>query len=402
MKGRAFTADEVFDGWQLWPHAVVVVDEQGYILQFIAHPDDWQRREAAYFPGLLCPGFINVHCHTELSYLKDRIPRRTGLVDFILKLMEMRNDQAFSCDVKQQAISLADQQMQQEGIVAVGDIVNTLDSLPIKQSTPLHYHHFVECMGVPETLAQQRLSQALKLAAEWKTHTVFPATLTPHAPYSVSDTLLSYIASQHPSLISMHNQESEAENAWFVFGHGPMQRLYDSLGIAPHAATGCGITSLRHVLPFLTMPPSPPATPPSLILVHNTFTPETDIAWAVTEFQNPIYWCLCPKANLYIEGQLPPVKALMAYASDMIVIGTDSLASNDTLSILEEMKCLQQHFPFIELESLLRWATWNGARALHCESWLGSFTPGKRPGVVHISAIDRQRLSASSCARRIA
>jgi len=118
MKGRAFTADEVFDGWQLWPHAVVVVDEQGFILQFIAHPDDRQRREAAYFPGLLCPGFINVHCHTELSYLKDRIPRRTGLVDFILKLMEMRNDQAFSCDVKQQAISLADQQMQQEGIVA--------------------------------------------------------------------------------------------------------------------------------------------------------------------------------------------------------------------------------------------------------------------------------------------
>ncbi|SFV30993.1 amidohydrolase family protein [Thermoflavifilum thermophilum] len=402
MKSRVLTADFIFDGWQLWPHAAIAIDEQGCILQFIPQPDERQLRKADYFAGLLCPGFINVHCHTELSYLKDCIPRGTGLVNFILKLMETRHDPAFSPDIKLQAITLADQQMQQAGIVAVGDIVNTLDSLPVKQSTNLYYHHFVECMGVPDDVAQQRFEQAQKLAATWKAHTSFPATIIPHAPYSVSDTLFRYIALQDESLISIHNQETAAESEWFLTGQGSMRRLYDTLGISFHQAAGCGNTSLRHVLPFFFEKNTSAHKPCQLILVHNTFTPATDIQWATEQFQDSIYWCICPKANLYIEQQLPPLEALMTFADDRIVMGTDSLASNDTLSILEEMKCLQQHFPSIGLENLLRWATWNGAKALHCESWLGSFTPGKKPGVVHVSSIHQQRLSSESRSQRIA
>lgn len=402
MKSRAFTADAVFDGWHIWPHAVIMLDEQGYVVKFIPHPDDRQRRIAEYFAGLLCPGFINVHCHTELSYLKERIPRGTGLVNFILQLMEIRHDPTFSPDIKLQAISLADQQMQQAGIVAVGDIVNTLDSLPVKQSTNLYYHHFVECMGVPEEIAKQRFEQAQQLAAVWKAHTSFPATITPHAPYSVSDTLFRYIALQGESLISMHNQETAAENEWFLTGQGSMRRLYDALGISFHQAAGCGTTSLGHVLPFFFEKNTSAHKPCQLILVHNTYAPAADIQWAAAQFQPDIYWCLCPKANLYIEQQLPPLETLMTFADDRIVIGTDSLASNDTLSVLEEIKCLQQHFPFIGLEHLLRWATWNGARALHCEDQLGSFTPGKKPGVVLVSSIHQQRLSSESRSQRIA
>lgn len=396
MHRRLLTADEVFDGKQLWSRAVIVLDEQGYVESFIPHADAQQRRAAEYFSGLLCPGFINVHCHSELAYLKDQIPRGTGLVDFILTLMDIRHSAAFSAKTKFQAIARADELMYQAGIVAVGDIVNTTDSLPVKQSTSLYYHHFVECMGVPDAIADARWEQAQQLLSQWTRQTAFPASLTPHAPYSVSDTLFQRLAHQSQTLISFHNQESAAENEWFLSGQGELQRLYDALQIAPHAAAACGTTSLQHVLPFFSRANQ------QVILVHNTFTPATDIQWATQSFPGQLYWCLCPKANLYIEQQLPPVEPLLAYAADRIVIGTDSLASNDSLSVLEELKCLQQHFPFLALENLLRWATWNGARALQCDSWLGSFTPGKKPGVVHISAIQDQRLTPASQSQRIA
>ena len=68
-----------------------------------------------------------------------------------------------------------------------------------------------------------------------------------------------------------------------------------------------------------------------------------------------------------------------------VVLGTDSLASNHQLSIWEEIKTIQQHFPEIQLEILLKWATINGAKALQLDDTLGSFEKDKKPGVVHIS-----------------
>jgi cytosine/adenosine deaminase-related metal-dependent hydrolase len=68
-----------------------------------------------------------------------------------------------------------------------------------------------------------------------------------------------------------------------------------------------------------------------------------------------------------------------------IVLGTDSLASNRSLSILDEIKTLRKHFPHIPLEEMLSWATINGAKALGMDSFLGSFVKGKKPSVVHLS-----------------
>jgi cytosine/adenosine deaminase-related metal-dependent hydrolase len=66
------------------------------------------------------------------------------------------------------------------------------------------------------------------------------------------------------------------------------------------------------------------------------------------------------------------------------VIGTDSYASNWSLSVLDELKTIQQHHPEIPLEEMLGWATLNGARALQMDKHLGSFEKGKKPGVVLI------------------
>ena len=92
------------------------------------------------------------------------------------------------------------------------------------------------------------------------------------------------------------------------------------------------------------------------------------------------YWCLCPNANKYISNQLPDVDMFIK-SSGSIVLGTDSLASNHQLSILDEIKTIRSAFPGISLETTLQWATMNGARALQLQSLMGSFEKGKKPGV---------------------
>jgi cytosine/adenosine deaminase-related metal-dependent hydrolase len=129
------------------------------------------------------------------------------------------------------------------------------------------------------------------------------------------------------------------------------------------------------------------------ILVHNTFTKERDIEYAIrnTQSANPdssdLSWCLCVNANQYIEKALPPVDLLRKHNA-LIVLGTDSLASNWSLSILDEIKTIYRHFPHIALEEILQWATLNGAKALQMDDQLGSFEKGKNPGVVLIQKAD--------------
>ena len=104
------------------------------------------------------------------------------------------------------------------------------------------------------------------------------------------------------------------------------------------------------------------------ILVHNTFTKKEDLT--------DNYYCTCPKANLYIENSLPDYSI---FDRDKLCVGTDSLASNNSLSVLEELRIIQENYSF-DLNTLLKIASKNGAKALGFED-LGTFEKGKIPGV---------------------
>jgi cytosine/adenosine deaminase-related metal-dependent hydrolase len=127
--------------------------------------------------------------------------------------------------------------------------------------------------------------------------------------------------------------------------------------------------------------------------VHNAHTTAADYDFAISRNKN-ISWVLCPRSNLYIENALPPVQMLRAKGAS-IALGTDSLASNRSLSMLDELKCLAQNFPDIPFSETLRWATLGGAEALRREGVLGSLEPGKRPGVVLLEGFDCNRLTIS-------
>lgn len=372
---QKFTADYIHDGRKLVKDHALIVDDEGRILEML--PVNEAGEEIQYFPGLLCPGFVNTHCHFELSHLKNLFPTHTGLTDFLITVIQHRND--FSSSIIKEAAEKAEQEMLKNGIVAVGDISNNTDSLEIKQNKNLYYHTFVESIGLADADASNRMEYAQKVYKCFKENDL-RASIVPHAPYSVSRSLFEMINDfGKDKLISIHNQESEAENLLYKGKDSDLYRLYQTLHLDHSSFQPTGRSSLQSWLPIFT-------NKQPIILVHNTFISESDIQFAL-QTDHSLYWCLCPKANLYIENKLPPVN-LLVKNNAAITLGTDSLASNNSLSILEEMKTLQHHFPKINTENLIQWATLNGAKALNYNNELGSFEKGKKPGIIWIKNMD--------------
>jgi aminodeoxyfutalosine deaminase len=372
---RKVTADLIFDGYHLLQNAVLLIDDTGTV-EVVAKSNE--RGKTEHFPGLLMPGMINAHCHLELSHLKGSIPEKTGLVAFLQKVTASRNDRPPEKILA--AARRAAKEMLENGIVAAGDICNGTDTIPIKQKGGLWYHTFAECIGFTDSGAEKRLEFSKNILKTFQTQTPFPASVVPHAPYSVSESLFRLINSMDSNhLLTIHNQESKAENEFYKTGTGSLLELYKQLTIDISFFIPSGKTSLPSYLPFFNKHQN-------LILVHNTFTGEADIIFANKQPLN-IYWCLCPNANLYIENRLPDIELLRKNQCN-IILGTDSLASNHQLSIVEEIKTIQQHFPAIPLNELLQWATINGAQALEAAQLFGSFEKGKHPGVTWISNMD--------------
>lgn len=370
-----FSADFIFDGQQfLPPETIVESDDNGTILSVGRRSDD---REVIFCDGLLMPGMINAHCHLELSYMKGLIAEKKGLVEFLLSVLSLRQKQ-FTVDEKQVAISQAEAEMLRNGIVAVGDISNTGDTLPQKALQNLYYHTFVECLGLQPQQAKSIVEKACVLRDAFAPFG--NSSLVLHAPYSVSPELIETIDKENSgALASIHNQESAAENELFLSRTGDFLRLFTAIQFPPSQFPLHQQSSLRAYLPHLSRQHN-------ILLVHNTYTAESDIQWAQTR-QKELYWCLCPNANLYIENHLPDIE-MMIRNHCTLVLGTDSLASNHSLSIWHEMETIRKAYRSIPLEEMLRWATANGAKALGIDDRLGSLSPGTKPGIIQIRYFD--------------
>lgn len=127
-----------------------------------------------------------------------------------------------------------------------------------------------------------------------------------------------------------------------------------------------------------------------LLLVHCTQCKRNDIQTVIDYFEN-VTFVLCPRSNHYIERAYPPAE-LMAAMGVNVALGTDSLTSNHSLSMIEEIKWLSKNNPALPLSTILKWATAGGAKGLGFEAKLGSFTVGKKSGAVLIESVDLQQL----------
>lgn len=349
---------------------MLVLDENGSLLN-IAKASDAEPAGLEKHEGILCPGFVNAHCHLELSYLKNELPQQKGLIEFAKGIITKR--MAFPEEVMKEAAKKADQGMWENGIVAVGDISNAPVSFDIKKESKINYHTFIELIGLNPQYADVIFNVGKDLLSQLKQKGL-AGSLAPHAPYSVSLELMQKIrerAEQTNAPVSIHNQESREEDLFFKEKKG-FTALYDFLKLPIDFFQATGLSSLRSCLPALK-------GKENVLLVHNTFTPTEDLKWA-NEESNSLFWCLCPNANLYIENSLPDLKAMLD-ADCRLCIGTDSLASNHSLSMTSEMNVLLKNYDFLTPAQILGWACSGGAGALGVSDRFGSFLTGKNAGL---------------------
>ncbi|MCB0700620.1 MAG: amidohydrolase family protein [Chitinophagales bacterium] len=339
------------------------------------------KEEVKHYDGIICPGFVNTHCHLELSHMKGAIPEHTGLVPFLKQVATTRNDHTE--EQKIEARHTAFKAMQANGVVAVGDIANTSDTLDLRVQNKMHFHSFVEALGFTET-PQRQFDYATAVYhafdAQQQEGKILRQSIVPHAPYSVSQQLFSLIDKfDEQSVLSIHNQECHAEDEYYLTKKGAINELLESIGIDDSFFIPSGKTSIQTYLQWLS------ATHP-FVFIHNTYTNRADIDIAQTLLKKA-YWCLCPNANKYIENTLPDIPMLMEEC-DTICIGTDSLSSNHQLSILAELQTIKERYPETEWETLLRWGTYNGALALQMDEVVGGIAVGKQPGLVVIKDLE--------------
>lgn len=371
MAFQKFRADQLFDGYRLLDDQYVLITSDEGIVEDIVNKDE-AGDDVQVFSGILSPGFINCHCHLELSHMKGRISEKTGLIKFVSHVIK---DRHFPETEILQAIEKAEEEMLQSGIVAVGDICNNELAMPQKAKGRIWYHNFIEASGFLPQLAEQRFNRALEIFnAYTKSNPAATNSIVPHAPYSVSEELWEKIINfPDNQLMTIHNQETEDENNLFLTKQGEFLKFYETFNIDSSFFRSSGKTSLQTYLSKF-LPDQ------RVIMVHNVHTSEEDIYYSQKSAAQ-LYWCFCPNANLYITGRLPNVDSFIKQ-NCRIVLGTDSLASNHQLSITAEIKTIHAHFPLIDTEQILKWATINGAKALQVDNIAGSFEKGKKPGVV--------------------
>ena len=375
MNYRKFQADKIFTGFEfLDPGHVLIMDEDGKVMEILAEMDAGEGIER--YRGILCPGFINAHCHLELSHLKNTIPPHTGLIPFLLDVVSKRDhDQSLILD----CIENAEKEMELEGIVAVGDICNTSITLQSKCNSKIKWNNFIEVLGMKDEKAEANLLHYEGILDAFNgAATNMKSSLVPHAPYSISNKTFEGINNRTGhSIVSMHSQENPAEDELYAKGTGDFIILFNKLGLAESPFPVSGKSSLQSCLPYFNKQQR-------IILVHNTFTAAEDIVFALDhakEYLSGIHFCICANANRYIENQMPPIDLLMKHKAE-IVLGTDSYSSNWQLSIAAEIRTIRKELPEMPLQRILQWATINGARALERDDALGSFEPGKKPGIV--------------------
>ena len=375
---RIISANSIFNGINFLSQEMALVIDDFGILKDIVKKTEIQSSEIDHYDGIIAPGFVNAHCHLELSHLFSQIESKTGLIEFLKQVIAKRNN--FNKKEQEDAAIEADFKMWESGIVAVGDISNIDTTFKTKANSKIYYHTFIELIGLNPLHSETIFEKGLSLLKELENYNLI-GSLAAHAPFSSSKLLINKIAnynSLNNLAFSIHNQESEEETKFFAGRPSGINDLFDYLNIDINWFTPPKTSSL---LTYLDVIPNKKS-----LLVHNTFCKEEDIIASKHKFIN---WCFCPGANLFIENTLPNCDLFLNHNQNWC-IGTDSLASNQKLDMCFEASILLAKSPSISIESILKALTYNGAKALGIEDKFGKLIIGKNTGLNLIQHSDKQ------------
>jgi aminodeoxyfutalosine deaminase len=350
------------------------VDAHGTVCSLGPWDGRWEG-ERIDWEGLVFPGLVNAHVHLELSALKGRVPRGLGVTPWVEALQPSRA--GLSPDEIAHGIVAALGEMETDGTVACADVGNDGLSLPHLSAGRLRSVYFFEVLGFLRDAAESIFQQAQERLARYRRE--FPGVscfLAPHALYSTSENLVRMLWSVDPEgPSSIHLAEGSEECALLEKGEGPWKRYLQGLGKWPSQWQCPGVSPMGYLKRLHSQK--------RIILVHLVHLTEEEMTW-LKDHRN-LFPCVCLRSNLYVSNQAASLDRLWK-AGCTLALGTDSLASNESLSLQAEMKTAKRLFPSLPNGEILRMATLHGAQALGMDKEFGSFAPGKRPGVLLAAA----------------
>ncbi len=373
----------------------VEYDQKGFVTAVgeCADPSE----EEIYLEGALVPGFVNSHCHVELSYMKGLFRKGTGMAGFIDQINALRDTKPL--DEKIGDIRYWMDVMWERGVSAMADISNCDDSFAVKRESPMYTRTFLEVFGTEPEDCDAVIGNVLKLKRKADSFGL-DAAPTPHACYTMSPELVTAASAEglKSGYLSFHSEETSEEEEMLKYGRGAMWDNRKAAGMSVPPVTGK--SSLLYFIDRLQKA-HPAPFDEHILLVHEVCMDQEGID-AVKKVMRHPYVALCPCSNMFIHNELPPVE-LLRRSGLKLTVGTDSLSSNDDLDMVRELYCLQSHFEDLGLGEMLSWACLNGASFLGKEKVLGSIEVGKRPGIVFIDNLDAEgRLTAGSSSYRLA
>jgi aminodeoxyfutalosine deaminase len=327
----------------------------------------------------ILPALVNAHTHLELSYLHRRVPPSTSFNEWVTDLMTLRRDfpQPSAPPIvaaARQAIAAA----RLSGTGLVGDVGNTLVTVPLLRKAGMAAHVFYELIGFdhPDPAGRVRDARAALSEAGAGREGV-RVSLAPHAPYSVSSALFKAIRADvdsHPyAVTTVHLGESAAEVELLRYGTGPTRIMLERLGVWAAEWQIPGVSPAEYLarIGFLQR---------HTLVVHGVQFTNGDIDQLKVAGAALVS---CPRSNRYVGAGTPPLESFYA-AGVPVAFGTDSLASVADLNMFAELAEARRIAPAVPARDLLRSATLIGAQALRYDDDYGSIEAGKRAALIAV------------------
>ncbi len=316
--------------------------------------------------AILMPGLVNAHVHLELSKLRGETRSGGGFGPWLASMMARR--EVLQPELDEEAIDAGISELLRAGTAAIGEVSNSLASVPLLGSAPLIGRVYHEVFGMGREAADRMLGLAKQKRAslrEWPRNLSY--TLAPHTVYSLHADVLKELS---VGRTSVHLSEHAAERTFLRDGSGPFADYLAGRGV-PNSFVPPGVSPIDYAIELGVLQRE-------LVAVHLCATTRDELQrFAATGAQA----VLCPRSNLFIELKLPPLFDILE-AGLKPGLGTDSLASNTTLDVLAEAAALSDRFAQVDKGLLVSMATWYGAEALGLSHLVGALKTGLKPGLL--------------------
>ena len=315
--------------------------------------------------AIIIPGLINIHTHLDLTNLHNRIKPTSNFTHWVFQIVGARirwKEEDYISSIEK-GIELC----VESGTTTVADIANTGYSFSVLKKSPLRKVVYKEVIDLNPDHAKDVLKKTQKELSSTIPDNLLTAGLSPHAPYSVSKELyqaMAQFAYETGTPVCTHIAETRDEIEFLAKGTGSLPAFLKQIRAIPDNWQAPGLTPIQYLNETGILRNHP-------LLIHCNYMTDEEISTIKSSGASVAF---CPRSHHFFGHTNHPVQKLLD-AGINVGLGTDSLASNDTLSIIDEMKFLFLHHS-IPPNTLLTMATINGAKALGLESKVGQIKEG--------------------------